>query len=52
LEKLGSKPEQAIFIDDKPEYIDGAKQVGINTVLFRNIDHVKDELNRLGVKIV
>jgi epoxide hydrolase-like predicted phosphatase len=51
LEKLGSGPEQAIFIDDKQEYIDGAKEVGINTVLFQNIDQVKDELNRLGIKI-
>ena len=52
LKKLGSQPEQAIFIDDKPNYINGAKEVGINTVLFQNIDQVKDELNRLGIKIV
>jgi epoxide hydrolase-like predicted phosphatase len=52
LEKLGSKPRQSVFIDDKQEYIDGAKEVGINTVLFQNIDQIKDELNRLGVKIV
>ena len=51
LKKLGCGPEQAIFIDDKPEYITGAKKVGINTVLFQNIDQVKDELSRLGVKI-
>ena len=51
LEKLGSLPEQSVFIDDNPEYINGAKKVGINTVLFQNIDQVKDELNRLGIKI-
>ena len=51
LEKLGSQPEQSVFIDDNPEYINGAKEVGINTVLFQNIDQVKDELNRLGIKI-
>jgi epoxide hydrolase-like predicted phosphatase len=51
LEKLGSQPKQSVFIDDNPEYINGAKEVGINTVLFQNIDQVKDELNRLGVKI-
>jgi epoxide hydrolase-like predicted phosphatase len=51
LKKLDSQPEQAIFIDDKQEYIDGAKDIGINTVLFQDIDQVKDELNRLGVKI-
>lgn len=51
LKKLGSGPEQSVFIDDKQEYINGAKDVGINTVLFQNIDQVKDELSRLGVKI-
>ncbi len=49
LEKLGSQPEQSVFIDDKPEYINGAKEVGINTVLFQNIDQVKNELIRLGI---
>jgi epoxide hydrolase-like predicted phosphatase len=51
LEKLGSEPEQSVFIDDKQEYIDGAKEAGINTILFQNIDQVKHELDRLGVKI-
>ncbi len=51
LEKLGSQPRQSVFIDDNPEYINGAKAVGINTILFQNTDQVKDELNRLGVKI-
>lgn len=51
LKKLDSQPEQGVFIDDKQEYIDGAKNVGINTILFQNINQVKDELNRLGVKI-
>lgn len=52
LKKLDSQPEQAIFIDDKQEYIDGAKEAGINTVLFQSIEQVKDELSRLSVKIV
>ena len=51
LKKLGSQPEQAIFINDKQEYIDGAKDVGINTVLFQDINQVKKELNGLGVRI-
>lgn len=51
LEKLGSQPEQSVFIDDKPEYISGAKEVGINTVLFQSLDQVKNELARLCVKI-
>ena len=51
LEKLGSQPKQSVFIDDKPEYINGAKEVGINTVLFQSVDQVKNELARLSIKI-
>jgi epoxide hydrolase-like predicted phosphatase len=51
LEKLGTGPGQSVFIDDKSKYTSGAKEVGINAVLFQNIDQVKDELDRLGVKI-
>lgn len=51
LKKLSSQPEQSVFIDDKPEYINGAKEVGINTVLFQSLDQVKNELARLCVKI-
>ncbi len=51
LEKLGSQPEQSVFIDDNPEYINGAKEVGINTVLFQSVGQVKNELARLSIKI-
>src|SRR4030042_59145 len=52
LKKLGCQPEQAILIDDKQQYINGAKKVGLKTLLFQNIRQVKEELARLGVKIV
>ncbi len=51
LEKLGSGPEQSVFIDDKQEYINGAKQVGVNTILFQSVGQVKNELARLSIKI-
>jgi epoxide hydrolase-like predicted phosphatase len=51
LEKLGSLPEQSVFIDDNPEHINGAKEVGINTVFFQNLNQAKNELVRLSIKI-
>lgn len=51
LKKLGSEAEQTVFIDDNPEYINGAGKVGINTVPFQSVDQVKNELARLGIKI-
>lgn len=50
VEKLGSQPAQSIFVDDKPEYVKGAKETGLNAVLFESIDQVKNELDRFGVR--
>ena len=50
LERLGSRAEQTVFIDDRQDYIQGAKNVGLNTILFKSIDQVKDELVKLGVE--
>ncbi len=49
LERLGSRANQSVFIDDKTTCIDGAKQAGLNTVLFKTISQVKRELFLLGV---
>ena len=51
LERLGTQASNSIFIDDKPEYINGAKAVGLNTIVFENIEQVKNELRQLGIKI-
>ena len=50
LERLGLKAGQAVFIDDRQDYIRGAEDVGLNTILFKSIDQVKDELAGLGVE--
>ncbi len=49
IQRLGSRPGQSVFIDDKPEYINGAKQAGLNTILFRNVEQVKNELTCLFI---
>lgn len=51
LEKLGAKPNQTVFIDDRPNCISGAKEMGLNTILFKSVDQVKTELSLLSVKI-
>jgi epoxide hydrolase-like predicted phosphatase len=50
LERLGSKAGQAVFIDDRQDYIRAAEDVGLNAVLFQSIDQVKNELVGLGVE--
>ncbi|MCK4293748.1 MAG: HAD family phosphatase [Planctomycetes bacterium] len=50
VESLGLPPGRTLFIDDTPEHINAAKQAGLNTILFKSIDQVRNELALLGVK--
>ena len=50
IQRLGSQPGHSVFIDDKQEYINGAQEAGLNTILFQGIDQVKNELAELGVQ--
>jgi len=44
LRRLGAEPEQAVFVDDQPEYCDGAAAIGIETYLIdRTGDATPDE---------
>ncbi|MBT4540157.1 HAD family phosphatase [Candidatus Woesearchaeota archaeon] len=50
LDKLGIKAEEAVLIDDKDINIDGAEELGMKTILFKNAKQMKKELLKLGVK--
>ena len=47
--RLGSKPAECIFIDDKQRHCDGAGEAGMTGVLFNDIDDLKTRLARLGI---
>ena len=44
LEKLNVEPEEAVFIDDKQEHINGAEKLGIKTILFKNAEQLARDL--------
>ncbi len=48
LEKLGVRPEEALFLDDKVENIEGARQVGVHALLFRDPETLQTDLQREG----
>jgi epoxide hydrolase-like predicted phosphatase len=50
VEKLGSTGERAVFIDDKAEFIRGAREAGLKTILFESVGQVTGELARFGIK--
>jgi putative hydrolase of the HAD superfamily len=51
VERLRVKPQEVVFIDNNPEFIDGAKQAGLNAILFEDIEQLKKDLARLSVKV-
>jgi len=50
LERLGAQPKEAVFIDDRKDFIGGAKEIGMEAILFTSPGQVKKELGRLSVK--
>lgn len=51
LERLGVKAEESIFIDDRIDYIEGARLAGLNTILFKSPEQAKEALRSFLVKI-
>jgi putative hydrolase of the HAD superfamily len=52
LDRLGIPAGNTLFIDDKQDFIDGAKKVGLQTIFFKNIDQLKKNLAELGLNLV
>ncbi len=44
LKKTGLTPEECLFIDDKPEFLEPAKNLGMKTILFKNPEQLKKDL--------
>ena len=49
--RLGVRLEEAVFIDDSPSYIAGAKSTGMQGILFESPEQVKRELADLGINL-
>ena len=52
LDRLGIPAKQALFIDDRQVNIDGAKQAGLQTILFKNTEKFKKDIARFFPNIV
>ena len=51
LERLGVKPLDALFIDDRTDFIEGAQKLGMHTIQFENPRQVKEALAALSIPI-
>ena len=51
LEKLKVKPEECIFIDDQEDCLTPAKNMGINTILFKSPLQLEQDLKKLNILV-
>jgi len=49
LKKLGTKPEETLFIDDKQVNIDAANAVGMKGLLFTDVEKLRTDLVAMGL---
>jgi putative hydrolase of the HAD superfamily len=49
LNQLGTRPEETLFIDDKQENIDTAVAMGMNGIIFSNVDRLRADLKESGL---
>ena len=48
-QRFGVKPNECLFIDDKPENIAGAERAGLHGVVFTNTDQLREALKNEGI---
>ena len=47
LERLGLKPDEAVFIDDTREHVEAARKLGLHGILFTTAEELEEELGSL-----
>jgi len=52
LGRLGTLAAQTLFIDDRQDFIDGAKNAGLLTILFESVGQFKKDLQKFSLNIV
>ncbi len=51
LRKMHTRAQNALFIDNMPSNVAGARDVGINGIVFKNATQLKRDLKKFGVEI-
>jgi HAD superfamily hydrolase (TIGR01509 family) len=50
LKKVQLKPDELIFIDNREMYLEIARKRGVNTILFKNNDQLRKDLENFGIR--
>ncbi len=50
LKTIKMKPQETVFVDDAPKFVEGARAVGMHAIQFRSKPQLLRELKKMGVK--
>lgn len=51
IKRLGVKPGECLFIDDKEKNLEPAREIGMRTILFKDAEQLHDGLKKIGVAL-
>lgn len=51
VEALELSPEETLLIDDLPENTEGAKNFGMQAILYKDLEQLKADLGKIGVEL-
>ena len=49
LRTAGCKPEEAVFVDDLPENVEAARELGLHGIVFVSVPRLREELTAFGL---
>ena len=52
LERLGVKPDEAVFVDDTRQHVEAAQELGLQGILFTTAEKLEEELGDLLGRII
>lgn len=51
LERAGARPEQAVYVDDRPEMVEAGRRAGLTAIRFQSSGQLEQELRSAGLNI-
>lgn len=51
LERADTRPEAAVYIDDRPELVEAGRSVGLTGIRFENSRQLEDDLRAIGLNV-
>jgi FMN phosphatase YigB (HAD superfamily) len=51
VERAGCRPEECFYTDDIAAYVEGARKMGIDGVVFQSLTQLEGELRARGIRV-